>query len=398
MPELAHRHFEDSSCGTKPLRVKRLVQAVLTDRSKIFSQGTDRRYSDNMGPKVEIAIGGRRAEGTLEHVQLRQLRLDPTNVRFKHLEMELPEAEIEHYIWEEEDAKTLYKQIKTSGGLTEAPVILRTSDEQFLVKEGNRRIVCLRRLSNEAAGGKLAEEGYKYPKDHFDIVQCIVLPPDLSQKDLDSLIGMRHVSGPKEWATLNRAWHIYEMYNRDNMDYDEIRTVLGFGKGTVIRMVNAFEKTMEYGKKHPEDRAWFRKFTYFDEFYKKSDLRGWADQDPGNLGTFIDWVAQKKFNDVRDVRVLPDIIADPDAMKIFVSVDGDIVKARETLSRKNPAISSQTFATVKKTIEALRSIPRNEFIQTSHDSSRVKLLKDLRSEVDSLLEDLDKIRPDFAGT
>jgi hypothetical protein len=99
-----------------------------------------------MGPKVEIAIGGRRAEGTLEKISLEQLRLDLTNVRFKHREKELPEVEVERYIWEEEDAKTLYKQIKTSGGLMEPPVVLRTSDEQLLVKEGNRRIVCLRGL------------------------------------------------------------------------------------------------------------------------------------------------------------------------------------------------------------------------------------------------------------
>ncbi len=269
---------------------------------------------------------------------------------------------------------------------------LRTSDEQYLVKEGNRRIVCLRKLRKETHDGKLAKEGYKYSKDHFDTVQCIVLPSDLSQKDLDSLIGTRHVSGPKEWATLNRAWHIYEMYNRDNMDFDEIRQVLGFGKGTVIRMVKAFEKTMEYGKKHPEDRSWFRKFTYFDELYKKPDLRGWIEQDPANLGTFIDWVAGGKFSDVRDVRILPDLLGDPDATKVLESTDGDIAKARDALSRKDPTISSQTFATIKKTIEALRSIPRSEFIQTTRDTSRVKLLKELRLEVDSLLEDINKMK------
>ncbi len=345
-----------------------------------------------MNPKVEIAVGGRKTEGSLERISLEQLRLDPTNVRFKHREKELPEGEIERHIWEEEDAKTLFRQIKTSGGLMEPPVVLRTSDSQFLVKEGNRRVVCLRKLSKEAHDGKLAKEGYKYSKDHFDTVQCIVLPGDLSQKDLDSLIGTRHVSGPKEWATLNRAWHIYEMYNRDSMDFDEIRQVLGFGKGTVIRMVKAFERTIEYGKKHPEDRAWFRKFTYFDELYKKPDLRGWIEQDSANLNTFIDWVAEGKFNDVRDVRILPDLLGDPDSTKILMASDGDITKAREALAKKDPAISSQTFASIKKTIDALRSIPRSEFIQTARDSSRVKLLKELRLEVDSLLEDVNKMK------
>src|SRR3989442_15970831 len=281
-------------------------------------------------PIVEIAVGGRRTGGTLEKLHISKLKLDPMNVRFKHMVKEVPEEEIERHIWEEEDAKTLYKQIKISGGLMEPPVVVGNND-QYLVKEGNRRVVCLRKLSKEAHEGKLAPEGYKYPDDHFDEVQCIVLPSDLSQKDLDSLIGTRHVSGPKEWATLNRAWHVYEMYTRDNMDFDEIRQVLGYGKGTVIRMVKAFEKTMEYGKKHPEDKYWFRKFTYFDELYKKPELRDWIEQDPQNLDAFIEWVAMGKFNDVRDVRILPGLLGDPDAAKIFRSPQGDIGKARNIL-------------------------------------------------------------------
>src|SRR6266581_364885 len=346
-----------------------------------------------MNPKVEIAVGGRKTEGSLERISLEQLRLDPTNVRFKHREKELPEGEIERHIWEEEDAKTLFRQIKTSGGLMEPPVVLRTSDSQFLVKEGNRRVVCLRKLSKEAHDGKLAKEGYKYSKDHFDTVQCIVLPGDLSQKDLDSLIGTRHVSGPKEWATLNRAWHIYEMYNRDSMDFDEIRQVLGFGKGTVIRMVKAFQKTIEYGKTHPEDKQWFRKFTYFDELLKKPQLRDWIEQDSLRVNTFFDWIANGKFSDVRDIRRLPQILEDPDASKVFYSSDGGISKAKAILAQKDPTISSQTVATVKKTIGALRSIPRNEFVQTARDESRLKLLNELREEIDALLADITKLKP-----
>src|SRR3989441_9900160 len=333
-------------------------------------------------PIVEIAVGGRRTGGTLEKLHVSQLKLDPMNERFKHMVKEIHEDEIERHIWEEEDAKTLYKQIKISGGIMEPPVVVKNNG-QYLVKEGNRRVVCLRKLSKEGHEGKL-REGYNYREDHFDEVQCIVLPSDLSQKDLDSLIGTRHVSGPKEWATLNRAWHIYDMYTRDSMDFDEIRQILGFGKGTVIRMVKAFEKTMEYGKKHPEDKYWFRKFTYFDELYKKPELRDWIEQDPQNLDAFIEWVAMGKFNDVRDVRILPGLLGDPDAAKIFRSAQGDIVKARNILALREPTISSETFATINRTIETLRSIPRNEFIQTTRDTSRMRLLKDLRHEVDSL--------------
>jgi len=345
-----------------------------------------------MGPNVEIAIGGRKTDATLEKIQLPKLHLDPLNVRFKHLEREISENDIERHIWEEEDAKTLYKQIKIAGGLMEPPVVIQSSDKQYLVKEGNRRVVCLRKLSKDAHEGRFTKEGYSYSKDHFDEVQCIVLPTNLSQKDIDSLIGTRHVSGPREWATLNRAWYIYEMYTRDNMDYEEIRQILGFGKGTIIRMVKAFEKTIDYGKKHPEDKSWFRKFTYFDELFKKPELRQWIDSDSANTTAFIEWVASGKFDDVRDVRILPEVLNDVDANKVFRSNSGKIASAREVLSHKDPSITSQTFATIKKTIETLRNIPRSEFVETTHDPSRLRLLSELRKEVDSILEDVDKLK------
>ena len=93
------------------------------------------------------------------------------------------------------------------------------------------------------------------------------------------------------------------------------------------------------------------------------------------------------------MRILPEVLADPDAMKVFKSDGGNISKAREILSQKDPSVTSQTFASIKKTIETLRNIPRSEFVQTTHDASRLRLLKDLRDEVDSILEDVDKLRP-----
>ena len=79
-------------------------------------------------------------------------------------------------------------------------------------------------------------------------------------------------------------------------------------------------------------------------------------------------------------------------MRAFESPNGNISIARELLSQRDPSMSSETFATIKKTIDTLRSIPRNEFIQTTKDLSRMKLLKELQQEVDGLLDDISKLR------
>src|SRR5207245_8951648 len=116
------------------------------------------------------------------------------------------------------------------------------------------------------------------------------------------------------------------------------------------------------------------------------------EQDDQNLDSFIECVAIGQFKDVRDVRILPGLLGDPDAAKIFRSPQGDIVKARNILALRDPTITSQTFAAVKKTIEALRAIPRSEFIQATHDYASVKVLKEVRLEVDGLLDDIGKMK------
>ena len=89
----------------------------------------------------------------IREVPIDDLKLDPNNVRFKHIDRLLTDAKIEEIIWEEQDTRDLMKSIRVSGGLMERPVV--SSD--YVVKEGNRRVVCLRRLKNLAHEGKVPE-------------------------------------------------------------------------------------------------------------------------------------------------------------------------------------------------------------------------------------------------
>ena len=43
-----------------------------------------------------------------EEVSIDKLRLDPENVRFRHLNRVMTEKEIEEYIWNEPDSKILF--------------------------------------------------------------------------------------------------------------------------------------------------------------------------------------------------------------------------------------------------------------------------------------------------
>lgn len=309
------------------------------------------------------------------------IKLDPSNVRFLHISKKLTDKEIEEIIWKESDTQELYKQILSAGGLYQEPVL----NSKFTVIEGNRRIVCLRKLKQEANNGKL--QGIS--KGHFDKVNCKVLPEETSLQVIDIFLATIHVKGKKPWNAFNKAKHIYNLHELRGLSYDDLSKKLGMGKVTVIRAVEVYTATEKYGNKYRDDEEWFRKFTYFDELYKRKDLREFT-KDSKNLEKFENWVYHKKLDDVREVRKLALILQDNDATKEFEKKGFDV--AMSVIASKDPSINSSEFKKIKETIDVLRNLPRKELSKTVNDSSRLNLLSSLKKEIDSLLKDIKSMK------
>src|SRR2546426_3831008 len=170
---------------------------------------------------------------------LKKLKLDPNNVRFHHFANRLSDAQIEEEIWKESDTRDLFREILNSRGLSEPPIV----DSSLVVMEGNRRLVCLRKLSERTHNGEYPQ----MPENTFDSVTCYVLPKDTSQKDIAILLGRLHVSGKKEWKALNQAAHIYELFNKHGASQADITNLMSMSKSTVGHMIKAFQLTTDYG-------------------------------------------------------------------------------------------------------------------------------------------------------
>lgn len=321
-------------------------------------------------------------ERTDVNVDLGKLKLDLTNVRYQHMNPVYTEADMEKRIWDEPDTINLYEQIKSAKGLYEKPII----DSENIVLEGNRRVVCLRKLKEEAHNGLL--QGIE--KTNFDKILCEQLGPNTTQEQKRLLLATIHVKGKKPWPTFNRAKQIYELHNDPfNKSFDYLAIHLGMGKSTVIRFVRVYEQTTLYSKRHGDDKEWYNKFTYFDELFKKRDLKEFG-QLQTNVDKFADWTYYGKFNnDVRNVRYLHEVLADQDALRTFENKD--IEAALVLLHSKNPALKSREFKKISELILLIQQFPRKEILKTASDSNRRKLLEKLRSEVDMLLKDLDSM-------
>jgi len=319
----------------------------------------------------------RKLEAELRFVPLEKLKLDPKNVRFKHFQKELSDQEMESKIWDDPDTRNLYREIVYSQGLQHAPLL----DVNYVVKEGNRRAVCLRKLKEDIENGKI-----QIPLVKIDPVQCIVLPPDATDIDIAIYLTREHVTGKKEWAALDKASHVYDLYNLHRLSFDQIRESVSMSKTTAMTMESAYKRTLEYHTKYPDDADWLGRYSYFYELYKKKKLKEWKEKN-GNIDQFMEWIHDGKLDRGEQVRELPRIIDDTDAYTAFLQ--GDVHKSFDVLSSKDPTLTSASFKVFDRALKEIRDFPRNELLDTARNKSKLQMLKNLRSELDQLIKDIE---------
>ena len=349
---------------------------------------------NSVGPsKIQLSITGEeRVEADIRSIPLTQLVLDPTNVRFKHVPEPMTNEQIEDWIWQETDTKSLIREIKFSKGLTEKPYVRQISNSLYLVIEGNRRTVCMRKIIEEIKSGK--EKNIS--SSQIDPIQCIVFPKDTSDADVALFLARIHVSGKKNWAALNKGVHVYDLIRKYNYDYDEVAKAISIGKNTISQNVKAYDATLLYHKKYSDDDRWLQRFSHFLELYKKRGLKEWA-EDPAHLEKFMNWIYNNKIPMAIHVRKLDKIILESkDAYKAMQN-NATIEKATEIMKQQKQrksltsSLSENVDRQFQDLYELIHNFPRSKMQEIAKDNDKLKYFEELHKEFGQLLKDIKSV-------
>ena len=159
-------------------------------------------------------------------VDLQQLLLDPNNYRFFDMEKYREAAqdrfhepnvqnranELVHLDGKDE-LRTLKESIEANGYVPVEVLVVKPykyKDSMFVIVEGNRRVAAMRWLKEDQAGGSQIKPELI---ESFKKLPAIVL--ESNEKDLVNLqhvlMGLRHVSGIKQWGGYQRAKLVAEL-------------------------------------------------------------------------------------------------------------------------------------------------------------------------------------------
>lgn len=198
---------------------------------------------------------GKKVGLPLIYLPLADLKLDPNNVRFRHVGLNLTDSKIEELIWQDFDTGKLYHDIQNTLGIIE-PIYV---DSNNIVLEGNRRLVCLRRLAREIRGDMIR----KIPIRYIDPVPSRLIPSEVDLSIKDEFLARVHIGGKKQWRPLDQAAHLHELYNVHRKSLELLSDITSLTKRSIEVSVKAYELTSEYHKRYPKDPEWVTKFSYF---------------------------------------------------------------------------------------------------------------------------------------
>lgn len=323
--------------------------------------------TENDSVKLNLRIGDK--DVTLERklVPVSFLKLDAKNPRLSYKILELrregkvgTDNELHELLWSLDPVKDLYQSIYQNGGLIQDPIVKGDG----LVVEGNCRTVCLREINK------------KQPKDdRFQNVYVQILPPDFSEEQLFTLLGELHIAGKIEWRAYEQAEYVWRMSKQFGRSYDYLASHLRWSRSKIAQKIAAYEETKNY-LTETSDPQGVNRFSHFEEFFKKKELRERRDDDPQFMKNFRKWVFEGKFPDAKDIRVFPDVLNNPRAMKEFDR--RDIRAAERVLIESDPSRSSDFYWSVDQTTQQLLNTPLAEINELKNgNSAKVEKLRAL---------------------
>jgi len=323
-------------------------------------------------------------------VAVKDLQLDPSNIRFRHITKEMSEKEMEDWLFNEEDVRVLQKQIICDKRVQQPIYVVEGEHGKYVVKEGNRRTVALRRIQRELVAGRI--EGFE--KDHFDLMPVHVLKG--TEHEINIFLAQIHVSGPKEWNAVNKGALIFDLMEEHGDTIESVAEELGMTKGKVSVYYKAFKATEMYSKRYPNDKNYVPKFSYFAELYQSKVLKTWLEEDPSNLDYFTDLVGNNKLLvTYKGVRSFAKIVASPKvtrtkAFNVLNKKDGDIEKAFEVLGA-NGMNPKGLWGTVSKLQKTLGKTSYEDFAVALEDNSKLEMLEETITSLEGIRDNIDHL-------
>jgi hypothetical protein len=319
-----------------------------------------------------------------ERLSYKQLLLDPNNYRYqdnprfvyaeeKRFHEESVQRSAYRRLKDEETLVQLKNSFVTNGFIPVERLVVRPygdEDDTYLVLEGNRRLAALKWIAEDH------ESGVSVPEPILESLEAIpvVIVEDAEDPAFyEALMGVRHVSGIKEWGGYQRAKLVTALRDEHSLETSEVADRLGMSAIEVNRRYRAFKALQQM--QDDENYGMYAKppmYALFHETVAIPIVREWLGWDE-DLSRFTDDTRRNQFYELitpnedeeagrqdakittrSQIRELRGILASAEAKRILVDPNRSFMDALTVAKRDELSRSWKTQ--VAEAIDALHGI------------------------------------------
>ncbi len=226
-------------------------------------------------------------------------------LRSKSTEDQPSQEEIEELMCNMDHVKQLKLSIESNGGLID-PLIVRDGD--FVVLEGNSRLAAYRML-------------FKKDPIKWGYVKCKVLPADIDDSAIFTLLGQYHIVGRKDWSPYEQAGYLYRRQKNTKYPPAQMAKELGISETKSKTYFKVYEYMIEINDLVPEH------WSYYEELLKNRNINKAIEKEPDLATKIVEDIKNENFFQAADIRKIGEIIgvSNKKSNKVISEyVDGEI--------------------------------------------------------------------------
>ena len=179
-----------------------------------------------------------------------------------------------------------------------------------IVLEGNCRLAAYRMLAKK----DISKWAY---------IRCTVLPDDITEEQILSLLGTIHIIGRMDWNAFEKAGYLYRTKKKSRRPIKAIADDLGMKVNEAILSVKVYEKMRD------EDDMQPRKWSHYYELLKNPTITAADEENPDMeiVSRVIEKIKNEDFSDAKDIRKIGTVIKsqNEDALEVLDEfLDGEI--------------------------------------------------------------------------
>ena len=201
---------------------------------------------------------------------------------------------------------SLRESIKTNGGVIHPVIVNRLSNGDYVVIEGNTRVLIYREFSQQNVPG------------NWSTIPSMVYE-GLSESEIDAIRLQAHLVGPRSWDPYSKARYLDRLRNSQHLTMAQIVDFCGGRRKEVLDYIAAFQDMELYYRGSLESDEGFdpSRFSAFVEL-QQARIQQALLRARFSKADFAGWVNDRLISPLHTVRQLPRILDNPRSREVFL--------------------------------------------------------------------------------